>query len=181
MQTYCTLYCKRHGKRKSPGAQHTHTVVTQRCPFSNSHKNMKGVNIKERAGGKWRYKVLERVPGWGFLVGVKSLSRTGAEGWMCHRRPGDLWGPAACAVPPQATVGETKRELGSVWPITALCQGIQGEREGTAEGRKLGEWRERKVLWTTTQETHTCVSHHRIALVTSGDLWPVISEPPIIT
>lgn len=143
---------------------------------------MKAVNIKARAGGEWRYRVLERVPGWGFLVGVKSLSRTGAEGWMCHRRPGDLWGPTACAVPPQAIAGETKRE-------PALCGQLQPSAKGSRERQRAGDggrvdcrWeeaggvkREESALRrfrTTTQETHTCVNHQRFSPVTLCDLWP---------
>lgn len=83
----------------------------------------------------------------------------------------------ACAVPPQATAGETKRE-------PALCGQLQPSAKGSRERRRAGDcrWeeaggvkREESALCcfrTTTQETHTCVNHQRFSPVTLCDLWP---------
>lgn len=94
---------------------------------------MKAVNIKARAGGEWRHRVLELVPGWGWSHWAEPELKAG-----CATGGLEIYdAPTACAVPPQATAGETKRE-------PALCGQLQPSAKRSRERqRKPGEWRER--------------------------------------
>lgn len=117
---------------------------------------MKAVNIKARAGGEWRYRVLERVPGWGWSHWAEPELKAGCatggleiyEAWLpvqFHRKP--LQGKQRESRHCVANYSPLPRDPGS-------DRELEMEGESTADGRKPGEWRERKVLCAASGRPH---------------------------